>query len=269
MLLLLPLLFVGGIVALRFAIKPSIQTRTIAGARTVSQTQRPYLARLISDLRRGREPQEWMIEEAMVEAYDLGDWKMVAKLNRRFFTEDEGDYEDEIEESDQPDDEEEQEPNEPPDDTEIVEAIGGASISASVGSSPFDGVPDDAWDRFVASMETQSADYQGPKHVGRFHHSKERLAQLKIDDVSTPEKQYEALVTDLSDAKEQSRSLITEFEFQPIALEDGEKTITLSGILAVIKSAGMDHARSWFVNSGDRKKFPKTTEMFSKANGVF
>lgn len=269
---MIPLLvigFVGGLVGLSFLTrsgKSMIETKSGAVFQTQARPAlaRPALTRLLNILRLGREPDRWAIDDALVEAYDLGDWKTFSKIRLRF--DDEGDEDVEIEEpdEDQPDEGEEQEPNEPPDGTgpEGAEIVIGRN-------SPFDGVPNDAWDRFVASLETQKEDYRGPKHVGKYHHSRERLAQLKIDDVSDGEKQYQALVSDLVDAREKSQALIREFEFQPIALESGEQVATLSGILAVIKSAGMEHARSWFVNPEDRKKFPKTTEMFTKANGAF
>lgn len=260
---MLPLLLLGlvggGLLVLREFTKS--ENQPLVNVRGVFQTQRsarPCLGRLLSVLRRGEEVEEWMVSEAMAEAYDLGDWKMVAKLHHRF-QEPESDVED-----DQPSEEGEERENEPPDDP----GPDGAEIVIGK-NSPFEGVPNDAWDRFVASLETQKPEYQGPKHIGRYHHSKERLAQLKIEDVSTAEKQYDALVADLVDAREKSDKMIREFEFKPITLENGEHVATLSGILSVIKSAGMEHARSWFVNPDDRKKFPKTTEMFIKANGAF
>ena len=260
------LLFVGSLVGLSFFTRSGkgiVDTR--ASGRAMFQTQpRPALNRLLNILRLGREPDSWAVDDALVEAYDLGDWKTFSKIRLRFG--DEGDEDVQIDdEEEQPNEGEEQEPNEPPDDAPGPE---GAEIVIGR-NSPFDGVPNDAWDRFVSSLETQKEDYQGPKHVGKYHHSRERLAQLKIDDVGDGEKQYQALVSDLVDAREKSQALIREFEFQPIKLESGEQVATLSGILAVIKSAGMEHARSWFVNPEDRKKFPKTTEMFSKANGAF
>ena len=255
------LIFFGGLVVVHTIANRSriIQTRTGAVFQT-RRERRPNLQTLLEILRQGREPEEWVIDDAIEEAYDEGDWQIVAKLHRKFYDSDD-------QPDDQPDEgQKQEEENEPPD---APTPEDDASPIVVGRNSPFDGVPDDAWDRFVASLETQATDYQGPKHVGRFHHSRERLAQLKIKDVSTPEKQYEALVADLSDARDHSGELIRDFEFQPIAVEGGERPITLSGILAVIKSAGSEHARSWFTNPDDRKKFPKTTEMFSKANGAF
>jgi hypothetical protein len=270
MLIIPVLIFFGGLVGLSLLSGGATvrnKSGQIVSGRDVFQTQRPALKRLLDILRLRREPSNWAIDDAMAEAYDVGDWKMVAKLHHRFYHDIETDEIGEIDDDqdEQPNEGEEREENDPPDDAP-TDVTAGTVIGRS---SPFDGVPNESWDRFVSSLETQKEDYQGPKHVGRFHHSKERLSQLKIADVSTGEKQYEALVTDLVDAREKSQALIREFEFQPIALESGEHVITLSGLLAVIKSAGMEHARSWFVNPEDRKKFPKTTEMFSKANGAF
>jgi hypothetical protein len=219
----------------------------------------------------------------MCEAYDQGNWKMVARLHRRYGALSlQSDEREEPEDEEQPEDGEEGEENEPIDQWHEDEAIdssetgqdenesGDMPTDIVIGkNSPFEGVPNDAWDRFVSSLETQPSDYQGPKHIGRFQHSRERLSQLNIDDVSTAEKQYDALVKDLSDSREKSGALIKEFELKPIQINGDEQVATLSGILAVVKSAGLDHARSWFTNPDDRKKFPKTSEMFLKANGVF
>lgn len=263
---------------------PTVSKGVVSQTQRLSQAerfkrQRPYLYALLVTVKRGLQPDPWLINEAMAEAYDRGNWKLVANLHRRYGALDRGeDYPEE-----QPEEGgEEGEENEPIDQWGEDEAIdssetgqdenesGDMPTDIVIGkNSPFEGVPNDAWDRFVSSLETEKPDYEGPKHVGRYHHSKERLSQLKIDDVSTPEKQYDALVKDLADSREKSGALIREFELTPIQIDGGEQIATLSGILAVVKSAGLDHARSWFTNPEDRKKFPKTSEMFIKANGAF
>lgn len=268
------LILLGGLFAIHSIVKSRSASPEPAGTAigAVSQTQRPprpCLTRLLSLLRQGREPTPWIVDEAIAEAYDLGDWQTLAKIRYRFresieVIESEGDEND----GDQPEEGGERENNDPPD-GKSVDAVEPSEQVMIGRTSPFDDVPDESWDRFVASLETQAPSYQGPKHVGRFHHSRERLAQLAIDDVSTPDKQYDALVTDLLDVREKAGALIREFECQMISINGDEKIVTLSGILAVIKSAGLEHARSWFVSDDDRTKFPKTTEMFSRANGAF
>lgn len=280
---MLPLLFVGALFAVHVILRPATvpTVKEITGA--VFETQRrgrPCLERLAEILRSGYEPEMWVVDEAVTEAYDRGDYRTVIKLHDRFYCpesleEGEGDEmeggEVESPESTESPPVQGESEEQPLTDQDFIEAAENADRSDTVIGrvSPFKGVPDESWDRFVDSLATQEETYQGPKHIGRFHHSRERLSQLKIDDVSTADKQYEALVADLKDAREKSNSLINEFEFRSISIDGVDHTITLSGLLAVIKSAGMENARSWFVNQSDRTKFPKTTEIFSKANGAF
>lgn len=268
---MIPLLLMIGVAGVLYSVgqtfgKPKTETKTSGVVFQTQQVERfkkanPYLYALLVKLKRGDEPDEWLINEAMAEAYDKGNWGLVAKLHRKFgdLAMDEGDEEDG---GDEESDDDNEGPERPTDDDGPVEIVVGKN-------SPFDGVPNDAWDRFVSNLETQKPDYEGPKHVGRYHHSRERLSQLGINDVSTADKQYDALVKDLTDSREKSNDLIADWECKSIALAGNENLITLSGILAVVKSAGLDNARSWFERPEDRTKFPKTTEMFLKANGVF
>jgi hypothetical protein len=227
----------------------------------------------------------------MREAYDRGDVKTVAKLHRKFggmdvpriedgdrdFSDDDQDEEDENgepreasqdeDEDDGRDHDHEQDgeylPDGDPDDGTTV-------IGKEASGSPLEGVDADSWGAFVDKMATQPETYQGPNHVGKFHQSKLRLKQLGIDiSEFSADKQYEAFVKDISDLRERGEPLIRAWECHPVKIDQGEQVATLSGILAVLKSAGIEKARSWFESEADRKKFAKTTEMFTKANGAF
>jgi hypothetical protein len=49
----------------------------------------------------------------------------------------------------------------------------------------------------------------------------------------------------------------------------GETTVTLSGLLAVAHVAGIRGLETWLRDAGVRAKFPGTTGLFNKANGLF
>lgn len=267
--MLLPLLLLGGIAM--FAALTRNGQGTVSGG--VFKTQgpsvaefrrdRPYLYSVLVQLKKGHRPDISLVRNAMDEAYECGDETTLIKIARKF-QRDLRYHNAQLEAQPDEGEEEPENENEPPDHEPDDITVGKVNASC-----PFDGIPEEAWTSFVASLETEKPDYETPKHVGRFHHSRERLAQLEIKDVSTAEKQYEALVADLKDLREKGSDLITEYEFQPISVGDSEQVVTLSGMLALIKSAGVENARSWLENPEDRKKFPKTSEMFLKANGAF
>ena len=45
--------------------------------------------------------------------------------------------------------------------------------------------------------------------------------------------------------------------------------VTLSGVLGLTHCAGIKGAISWLSNESDMERFPNTTQIFSRANGIF
>jgi len=193
------------------------------------------------------QPHEVDIEGALSEAYDAGDLNLMRRLQEMFPQEDQ---EDETKEEDEA----------------SPDVIGKSSLS-----SPFDGIPDQAWSDFVGKLATEKEDYKGPRHIGKYHHSLSRLEQLgiKAEELASGDKQYEALVTDLKSSKELAGDVIHEHLAHPIKVSGEEHVITLSGIMGLLKAAGPQKARSWLTNEEDRERFPHTTKMFLETNGVF
>lgn len=281
---MIPILLLGLFGGIGYAISrnasgPVFQTQVTGKEHRPSlQERRPALYRLMVSLKRGIQIDDWIVDEAIAEAYDCGDWEVVTKLTNAFGSPDIDSVEDQETpdpdahpgDGDEPSDEE-QEPGD--EEASFMDGSPAASPSPSApapsAASPFKGVDDETWSQFVSAMATQKPDYDGAKHVGRFHQSKDRLSQLGIEDVSTPEKQYEAFKADIQDLRDKAASLISSYECTPVEIDGQEKVITMSGILALAKSAGVENAESWLTNPKDRAKFPKTTEMFSKANGMF
>lgn len=223
------------------------------GVRVVSQTQAlpKHIQHLMYCLRNGIEPERWLIDAATSDAYNAGRWDIVHSIARRFPSVDSPSEETPSESS-------VHEPNQ-----DFVGTVVGKN-------SPFDGVSNDEWSTFVDRLATQPDDFSTPRHVGRYHHSRSRLKQLGIDpDSLTPDQQYDALVADLSDNEKQARSLIGDYICQPLTVNGRDCVITMSGLLALLKSAGPEKARSWLENESDRTQFPKTTEMFLQGNEIF
>ena len=255
------LLLVGGILAIHkvatHAATPQPQLPAgpptqVSGYRVVSQTQPlpPNIRRLMHCLQAGIEPERYIIDAAISDAYTAGRWDIVHSISRRFPAADM--VPQEVSPSD---------PQSPQND--VVGTVIGKS-------SPFDGVSNDEWSRFVDRMATMPDDYKTPRHVGRYYHSRQRLQQLGFDpDTLSPDQQYDALVSDLQDSEAQARALIRQYICHPLTVNGKDCVITMSGLLALLKAAGPQKARSWLENESDRTQFAKTTEMFLAGNEIF
>lgn len=232
---------------------PVVQETQTSGVVFQTQEAPNRVHRLMLTLQSGLEPTRWMIDEAIREAYEMGDWGLVRKLCRTFPRTEENSLPSETADT----------PETPTDKKETVVVIGK--------NSPFEGVPNDAWNQFVSKLETQKEDFKSDRHIGRYYHSIDRLSQLGFspDDFSSADKQYDALVADLCDSKEKAKDLVHNYLCHPINVNGSDQVITLSGLLGLLKAAGPQNARSWIENAEDRTKFPRTTEMFLQTNGVF
>lgn len=141
--------------------------------------------------------------------------------------------------------------------------------------SPILGVSDDAWRTFVMRLEREAPTFSSSRHVGQYRQHRDRLAELGIDPsaLGSAQAQRTALDVDLVDAHHHAVNggMLAEHVGRHIAItgHDGSETITLSGVLGVIQSAGLDGAVGWLERPGDRKRFPHTTQAFLRTNGVF
>jgi hypothetical protein len=141
--------------------------------------------------------------------------------------------------------------------------------------SPIAGISDDAWRQFVMCLAREAPTFNSSRHVGQYRQRRERLADLDIDPaeiLGSAEAQRMALDADLVDAHDHAvggglvdfvgRSVVIPGQAEPV-------TITLSGLLGVIQCAGLDGAVGWLEKSGDRKRYPHTTQVFTRTNGVY
>ena len=142
--------------------------------------------------------------------------------------------------------------------------------------SPLVGVSDDAWRTFVTRLERESPLFSSSRHVGQYRHRRERLAELGVDPnalLGSAQAQRAALDADLVDAHHHAAEggLLGEHVGRPVVIpgRDGTETITTSGVLGVIQCAGLENAVGWLERSNDRKRYPYTTQVFQRTNGVF
>lgn len=259
----LVLLALGGL-AIGFASRKKPPTVIRGIPRPSQPSPHRYLAALSKLAREKKPAPRWLVDEAVREAFELGDWQAVAKLASAFplspprveETPDEriSDTSPSTEEASTGEDA-------PPMDASIV--IGK--------NSPIEGVSNDDWNEFVEKLKTQNASYDAGKFVGMFHQNKERLSQLDIDPatLSTEAAQYAALEKDIKQHHAEGAKLINEFGGELIDIDGACHPVSMSGVLGVLKAAGAKHARSWFKNPDEREKFKHTTETFLRTNNLF
>jgi hypothetical protein len=141
--------------------------------------------------------------------------------------------------------------------------------------SPIAGIDGNAWRTFSDRLARESADFATPKHVGRYRQSRTRLREIGLDPdaiIGDPLRQDDALAREASDtlAHLHAAGTLEEHLGQPIVIPGvGEATVTLSGMLGVASSAGLEGAVSWLDREKDRRRYPHTTQAFIATNGVF
>lgn len=242
-----PILLLGGFLALLFTTRRVTEKTATAKTKTghvwVEGDDTKHLRALKTLVSSGESPPSWLINGAMREAYDRGDWGTVAMLSgatgkREAAT------------------------------PEVVKE----DIQIVIGkNSPIEGVSNDEWNAFVGRLKTQQPTFKNERHVGAFHHNRERLGELGIDPdgLADESAQYQALEKDISHYNGAEQSLIRDFCGDVVTIKGAPHGITLSGVLGLLKAAGAKNARSWLRNETERNEFPKTTEMFLQTNGLF
>lgn len=144
---------------------------------------------------------------------------------------------------------------------------------------PISGVDERAWQAYCAALEHKASDFENERRVGRYAARKDRLRDLGCNPdalVRHPravELQDAALAIDAADSMRHldESGTVTAYVGASIDLPGGEApaTITLSGLLGVAQSAGLEGCIDWLEHEESRVRFPHTTEMFVRANGAF
>lgn len=141
--------------------------------------------------------------------------------------------------------------------------------------SPIRGIDGEAWQAFAQRCAREAPTFATDKHVGQYRQSKARLRELGIDPVSLvgdPARQDDALAVEAIDALKHldASGTLAAYVGQPISIPGGgETTVTLSGVLGVASSAGLEGTVSWLEKDRDRRRYPHTTQAFLLTNGAF
>jgi hypothetical protein len=135
--------------------------------------------------------------------------------------------------------------------------------------SPIEHVSADDWMEFVSKLRSKEPSFRTDRHIGAFEHNRQRLKTLGIPDPTNEQEQYQALVADLKDHYNNAQELINEFSGDSVSINGTDQPITMSGIFALLKAGGVQGAEQWLRDPNVRAKYPRTNELFLKANGCF
>lgn len=138
-------------------------------------------------------------------------------------------------------------------------------------ASPLRGVDGASWAEFVARLRTQEPSFRDARHVGAYYHNTQRLSELGIDPSTLTDEstQYQALETDIKAVSEQCRKLINDWAGDLVQINGQTTPVTFSGLLGLIKAAGVEGAKQWLTSEESRLRYPNTTKQFLNTNGLF
>jgi hypothetical protein len=150
---------------------------------------------------------------------------------------------------------------------------GTRSAGNLIGAPPeIEGVAPPAWSAFLGKLAREAPSFKTDRHLGKFRQRRDRLAELGLTEGELADEygQEKAIAKDLADAYRHARAgaLVTHVG-QTIDVDGQPVAITLSGLLGTISAAGLEGAASWLEDESDRKRFPGTTGVFLRTNGVF
>ena len=138
------------------------------------------------------------------------------------------------------------------------------SQTVSGNPSPLPGVDSEQWASFVLCMKGRG----GGKGLGIFKIRPLELRRYNLQDAGTGVKaDYENFVAYMVSLVAKIRE--SKYLGRCIGQNVAGTVITLSGVLALCKQAGVKGAASWLKNPKDRQRFPHTTEAFLACNGIF
>jgi len=252
--MLIPIFVLLGIGVMTYLVTTPKQLKSVSSGSVPRQDPKTHNLRLLNRvIKQGLNPSQTLVDRAIAEAYDLGHWGTVEKLSIAFQTQ--GNLTGET-------------PQPPPTESEKISIVIGKN-------SPLKGVSNEDWEEFVKKIRTQEPGYKSDKHVGVYHHNRERLIQLGYDNVSlfdlegSEDLQYQAIEKDMADNYTRQAKLISDYCGDVVSIDGADYPVTASGVLGLLKSAGTKNAESWLTNPDERKAFPHTTKTFLQTNGVF
>jgi hypothetical protein len=158
--------------------------------------------------------------------------------------------------------------------------------------SPFPSVPTQAWTAFVHALRGKNPrEITAAYHLGLFAFGMPRLVDLGL--ATNPQQEQRggrkvwnatwtspaSLETFLGSPSFQYHTFVKAMTADlheilaklphAVGTEIDGKPATPSGLLAVVKQAGLKGLETWIVDEATRKKYPNTTAQFNRLNGLF
>jgi len=213
----------------------------------------------------GRHPQEWLVSEAIRQAYEGGNWRLASSLADRYHLDIETVSSDEVgaEESKHEGAPEEKKPEAP------LQAI------PEEFTSPIEGLSDEDWTSFVKAMGSDPIEARTDKHVGMFRQRIDRVKSLGLDPDQLTDfaSQYEAFCRECADHLQRHDRVFTSTVAMPVRVGGQVHPITASGLLGLFRAAGPRNAMEWVHHHQQGgevgEQFPRTTQLFLSCNGLF
>lgn len=137
--------------------------------------------------------------------------------------------------------------------------------------SPIDTVSQTDWQAFCDVLRTKKPEWSNESHLGAFEHRRTRLRHLGIAEESLSDlaSQCKALGSDIAAYYRDCPKLLSAHVGRLVDVNGAKYPITMSGVLGLLKAAGPKGAEGWLQNPEDRKRFPNTTDVFTRCNGRF
>ena len=261
--MIFPLLFLGTCLVVLASLKDNSHTQSSTEVRGNPINLTSHLSEFTALIRNGHRPSQWLINQAINEAYQKGDWKLARAISESYT---------------KPIPEISKKPLEvkvkKPELKEVEvkdEAPKQLEFNPSLTSSPVDGIDNNDWRMFIEVSKIESPSFDKNNLIGMFRQNKKRLSKLGIDpkEIKTPIDQYNAFEAECVQLISEGSNLIKQSVAMPVEVDGESFPITLSGLLTVMHHAGVENASKWLDSDEERKKFPHTTEAFKRSNGCF
>lgn len=241
-----------------------------------------HLAEFAHLIRQGHRPNQWLVNAAVSEAYEKGDWHLAQTISNSYSAPQIPKPHYQEHRYEMPYEERPVRKPAPPKKVievketalpkkEVIEEKKLLELAFSKITSPIDYVPDDDWRMFVEVSKIENASFSNDNSVGMFRQNRKRLQKLGIDPdtLKDPVEQYNAFETECVQLINDGKNLINQSVAMPISVDHEETPITMSGLLSVMRHAGVENAAKWLDSGEERNKFPHTTKAFKRSNGCF
>lgn len=226
----------------------------------------PHLTEFSQLIKKGHRPSQWLVTEAVSEAWDSGKWELARSIAKNYPSDIAIERRRKKIES-----KKENIPQDSPNKELKEETPKQLSFRAERTTSPVEGISDNDWRMFVRASSYENPEFLSSSSLGMFRQNKKRLDKLGIplERVKDPIEQYNAFEQEVVSLIGEGDDLIKQSVAMPITVDGENVPITLSGLIAVMRIAGTSNAAKWLDSEDERKKFPHTTEAFKRANGCF